>query len=372
MPLTHRPKPTAAIPEQAARTSGTRPTVRRANAGRHGGKLNLVETSPAVTTDETTGESPPAAEAPFGATVVITTRNRREALRSALQSALEQRGTVEVLVVDDGSTDGTSALVRDEFPEARLIRASSPQGSIVQRNLGFSEARGPVVLSLDDDAVFSSSDTVAEALAELDHPRVGAVALPLVDVRQSGRTVRPPAPPGRSYVGWGFLGSGVAVRRDLFLHLGGYRAAFFRQNEEKDFCIRMLDAGYVTRLGTGSPVHHFESPVRDRGQILFYQCRNDVLYAWYDVPMPYLPLHMLGTTVKALSRLRRPREMRPVLQGLAAGYRACIGQRRYRRPVARRTYRLFRRLSVGGPLPLDDVEPLLRPIVTDGTGRHRA
>jgi succinoglycan biosynthesis protein ExoO len=71
------------------------------------------------------------------ASVVITTRNRKEDLCKAIESALGQTGVaVEVIVVDDGSTDGTSDLVAKRFPAVRLVRFDMSRGYIVQRNYG--------------------------------------------------------------------------------------------------------------------------------------------------------------------------------------------------------------------------------------------
>ena len=55
------------------------------------------------------------------ATVVITTRNRKELLRDAITSTLAQQEQVEIIVMDDASTDGTGEMVRAEFPMVRLV-----------------------------------------------------------------------------------------------------------------------------------------------------------------------------------------------------------------------------------------------------------
>jgi len=61
------------------------------------------------------------AAAPPEATVVITTKNRKEELRDALSSVLRQLGVrLEVIVIDDGSTDGTTEMLRSEFPSIRI------------------------------------------------------------------------------------------------------------------------------------------------------------------------------------------------------------------------------------------------------------
>jgi glycosyltransferase involved in cell wall biosynthesis len=85
--------------------------------------------------------------------VVIPTRDRRELLsRAALPSALRQTGVVfEVLVVDDGSTDGTAASIEDfEDPRVRVIRQEVPRGVAAARNAAIAAA-APWVAFLDDD-----------------------------------------------------------------------------------------------------------------------------------------------------------------------------------------------------------------------------
>ena len=61
---------------------------------------------------------------PPSASIVITTKNRRDDLEKAIVSALAQKveGSVEVIVIDDGSTDGTSEFVSAKFPQAKLHR----------------------------------------------------------------------------------------------------------------------------------------------------------------------------------------------------------------------------------------------------------
>ena len=120
-------------------------------------------------------------------TVVITTKNRKEDLRKSILSALEQTACPRVLVMDDGSTDGTSELVKQEFPGVQVERSEISVGLIVQRNRAARLAETPILVSIDDDAVFSTCQVVADTLREFDHPRVGAVAIPVVDVNRSPR-----------------------------------------------------------------------------------------------------------------------------------------------------------------------------------------
>jgi glycosyltransferase involved in cell wall biosynthesis len=102
------------------------------------------------------------------ATIAIVTKDRREELRRALTSATAQLGSVEVLVIDDGSTDGTAEMVRADFPKVRLHRFESSEGLVVRRNDAALLAHGRVIVSIDDDAAFSSPNSVAQTMQDFD------------------------------------------------------------------------------------------------------------------------------------------------------------------------------------------------------------
>jgi glycosyltransferase involved in cell wall biosynthesis len=299
------------------------------------------------------------------ATVLIPTRNRRDELRGAIASAVAQTAHVEVLVLDDGSTDGTAEMVAREFPTVRLHRSETAREVVVQRNLGARLARAPVVVSIDDDGFFRSRRTVEQTLAEFDHPRVGAVAIPLVDVRP-GAPSRERAPeraqtgaPARAVAR--FLEGSVALRRDVFLALGGYREGLLRQGEEADLSLRLLEAGYVIRLGSADPVHHRASATRDLARMDVYGSRNAILSCWHNEPHPFMAVRMLEQTGKGLVlgvRLGRPHRK---AHGLALGFADCWRRRRERSPVSRRTARVHRLLRRHGSLALEELDVLLEP-----------
>ncbi len=89
--------------------------------------------------------------------VVIPTRNRRRLLALALASALEQRGVrLEVIVIDEASTDGTSEMVAAVAdPRVRLVRHDVPLGKSAARNRGITDAAGQWIAFLDDDDVWA-------------------------------------------------------------------------------------------------------------------------------------------------------------------------------------------------------------------------
>lgn len=289
------------------------------------------------------------------ASVVITTKNRRDDLGQALESAFSQSVPVEVIVVDDGSTDGTAEFVRSEFPETRLDVAETSRGYIVARNHAARLASTPIVFSIDDDAIFSTPNVVEQTLAEFSDPRIGAVAIPYIEPNKSDRLHQKAPEDSSVFVTNDYIGTSHALRRETFLALGGYRECLVHQGEEGDYCLRLLDAGYVTRLGNADPIHHFESPKRDLRRMDLHGRRNDVLFAWHNVPMPYFPVHLAATSSNGLLsgiRVGRPWRM---LRGTVAGYAACFSRWNHRAPVSPAVYLLNRRLKKGGPMRLDEV-----------------
>jgi len=296
------------------------------------------------------------------ATVVITTKNRKDDLLRAIDSALRQSAKPEVLVMDDGSTDDTLAVVSQNFPTVRLHRSEKSLGLIVQRNRAARLAKNPIIFSIDDDAIFSTPSVVENTLAEFGHPRVGAVAIPFVNVNQSPAVLQRAPKPDAIYATHNFIGTAHALRRDLFLGLEGYREMLVHQHEEEDYCIRLLGAGYITRCGNADPIHHFESPRRNWQRMDYYGSRNNVLYAWHNVPLPYLVAHLGVTTAKTLAYQLEPDRLWTRVRGVTAAYGMACAARSKRQPVATPVYRLIREIKTRGPLPLSEIESLL-PVI---------
>ena len=108
--------------------------------------------------------------------VIIPTRNRATYLRQAIDSVLAQRRSdFELIVVDDGSTDATPALLAAESdPRLRCLR-QEPRGISAAMNAGVRAARGQYVARLDSDDLWDA-DLLAALAAVLDaRPDVGVV-----------------------------------------------------------------------------------------------------------------------------------------------------------------------------------------------------
>jgi GT2 family glycosyltransferase len=294
----------------------------------------------------------------MNAAVVIVTKDRREDLERALRSAVAQAGVDEIIVVDDGSADGTAALVAERFPEVRVLRHGEARGYIIRRNEAARSASADVLVSIDDDAEFADPDTVARMLSLFDDARIGAVALPHIDLLQGRDVVQQQVPSSDGvYVTSCFRGTAYAVRRELFLQLCGFRESFFHQAEEQDLCVRLLAAGSLVAMADVPPIVHHNSTRRDPMRAWTYGPRNDILFAWHNVPMPFFVESLAKVTAYQLwlgLKVRRPLVF---ARSLLAGYgRALSGSPR--RPVPRRAFELYRALERKGPQKIDAVAGL--------------
>lgn len=183
--------------------------------------------------------------------VVIPTYNHARFLADAIRSTLDQTVDVEVIVVDDGSTDDPAVVVAD-FADVRLIRQAN-RGLAAARNAGWSAARGKYVVFLDaDDRLLP--DALATNLQRFaTSPNYAFVfgSYRIVDIE--GRVldvVGPPSPVDgdayRQFLEGNCIGMHAAVmyRRDRIAELGGFDHQL-RACEDYDLYLRMTRSYHV-------------------------------------------------------------------------------------------------------------------------------
>ncbi len=298
------------------------------------------------------------------ASVVIVTRNRAPELERAVASAVAQEGGVEVIVIDDASTDGTSDLVREKFPNVRLHTAASPEGYMGHRNRGVEMARAPVVVIIDDDAVFTTPHVVRQTTLDFDHPRVAAVAVPFQDMSYEDTSVKQRAPRVDGvWVTDRFKGTAQALRRDIFLSLGGFRRSLIHQGEEGDYCIRALKEGYVVRCGRSDVIHHFESPKRDLSRQIRHNARNVLHFNWRYTPGGLRAvIRTAASSVLLFRHGIRTRYVRATLSGLWWGVSEILAGGVAREAPTDDLHALFRSLGRTPATLLGSIDSRLPPI----------
>ena len=177
--------------------------------------------------------------------VVIPTYNREATIERAVRSALDQTGDfrLEVLVVDDGSTDGTRQRVEAVGDERVRFIAADHRGACAARNRGIREAKGTYVAFLDSDDTWRPGKLAAQTrlLAERE---ADAVACAFMHHEGEKEFVIPAATVGEGWVSYrSLLGENIISTQTL---LG--RTEVFRKNLFDEEFPRMQDWDFVIRL----------------------------------------------------------------------------------------------------------------------------
>lgn len=280
-------------------------------------------------------------------TIEIVTWNRKDELFRCIESAIAQtHPRCEIVVVDNASTDGTPDMVACEFSQVRLVHAGSNLGCPSGRNLGFAHCRGEYIYMLDDDG-WLERDAIELAVrrAETD-PSIGVV-MSRIHEFEEGRIVRQrPESLDQSVFLSVFSGGCSLIRREVLEKVGAFPDDFFRQAEESDLALRMIDAGYFCCLEPASVMYHAPSPAgRNSKAVIFYSLRNTNRTGLRLWPFPWCalrPFVNLYHAFRFMFTLRYLTLPLQILGTLASDLCHLHGQRK---PVTRRAYALFRRLQ---------------------------
>jgi GT2 family glycosyltransferase len=199
----------------------------------------------------------------------------------------------DIIVVDDSSDPPIGSLLEVAPPSIRLkmrfIEQPGAQGPIVARNTIMRLARNDAVMLLDDDAFVIDGMAVRNALSVLEqNASVGAVACAQAEADGSPwPPAMQPSPAGYACYVTAYIGFAHLVRRSVFLELGGYQESFHFYGEEKDYCLRLLNAGYDVVYLPDARVAHVPDPSgRSDVRYLRHVVRNDCLSALYNEPLP--------------------------------------------------------------------------------------
>jgi hypothetical protein len=180
-------------------------------------------------------------------TVVVMTRDRWPDLQTSLP-----RHEAPVILVDNGSSDGTPRLVREHFPHVEVVELSRNVGSVA-RNVGVERARTPYVAFADDDSWWAPG-ALTRAVHVLDtHPRLAVLAGrmlvgpeerpdPICELMADSPLGRDDDLPGPSVLG--FLACGAVVRRDAYLAGGGFDEVVFFMGEEERLALDLAALGW--------------------------------------------------------------------------------------------------------------------------------
>jgi GT2 family glycosyltransferase len=273
----------------------------------------------------------------------------------------------EVLVADNGSRDGSLALLRAHHPDVGVVELGRNLGFAGGANRGVAATSAPWVCVLNSDAT-PAPDWLARLTAAPRDRRTWALGSVLVSastgrIESAGDQYSPQgyaykllrdrplsALPSEPYRVFAAPGAAPVFRRDVYERLGGYEERFFLYYEDVDLAFRAVLAGYHALLVPDARVvHRLGATTRSLARARFYVARNSVWCAVRCLPETG-PLRLARRWASEL-RTNRPRRLVAVeLAGRAA---ALAGL-----PRALRERREIQDSRVPG---LDELGELLRP-----------
>jgi GT2 family glycosyltransferase len=249
-------------------------------------------------------------------TTVVISLNRRDDLLRSLP-----RHPGPVILVDNGSTDGTVQAVRAAYPQVDIVELPANVGATA-RNVGVQRAETPYVVFADDDSWWA--DEARDRLADLfdAHPRLGLVAARILVGPQdrldpaSAEMAASPLPPSQDLPGvpvLGFVACGAAVRREAFLEVGGFDPVVFFPGEEERVALDLAAAGWDLAYVPEVVAHHHPSVVRSTSsarELLIL--RNGILTAvmrrpWREVARRFRASVSRGPVGRAALKATVPR-----------------------------------------------------------------
>jgi GT2 family glycosyltransferase len=182
----------------------------------------------------------------------------------------------ELLITADGCTDGTVEFVQGNYPETRLTVNERPIGSSGSRDAMFRMAASDIVLILDDDSYPIETDFLARLprlFAERSHLAVASFPQRTDEFPESLNAVDF----GPSQFTGTYVNCASAIRRAVFIELGGYPAKFRIAYDEPDFALRCVSAGWQVRYETKLTIrHHYSGAMRNELRMHHTHARNEL------------------------------------------------------------------------------------------------
>jgi GT2 family glycosyltransferase len=280
---------------------------------------------------------------------VVLAAYRRPELATVLERLFDLP-VDEILVVANHPLHETAERTAAADERVRVLRPGRNVG-VLGRNLAASEARGDLLLMLDDDSypLPGTIETLSEAFVQFS--RLAVAGGFVRDVEPDGTVIRQTevgtfdwflragrngAEPELGFEAFFFPEGASMVRREAFLDVGGFFEPYFATCVELDLATRFVADGWETRYFPSAPFDHLKAAAgRDTEWMLRSRIRNQIWYFWRHFPAGLaarrIPAYLLFDLVECVYR----RELSAWTGGVAAAWRERAVVRGARRPLPR-------------------------------------
>jgi GT2 family glycosyltransferase len=256
-------------------------------------------------------------------TVIILSHNHKSRLLQTLRTLMQSEEGWPVIVVDNGSTDGTSKAVRKEFPRVLLIRSRRDIGAAA-RNIAVAYAHTAYVAFCDDDMQWQPG-ALRRAAEILDqHPTIAVISA-CIRVGDAGAVspacqamARSPLPqehlPGPQMLG--FLPNACVMRTRAFYEVGGVWPPLHEGGEDILMALDLAERGWHMVYVEEVALRQQDLRARHNTRLQRQLMRNAIWVAWMRLPLPQAWSETLSQLKVATARGQLKTVVSQVLAGL--------------------------------------------------------
>ncbi len=285
--------------------------------------------------------------------VCILSHNRLQDLHWVIDSVLAQDyPPLEILVVDNGSDTKLLTSIEELYPVVKLIPLPQNIG-VAARTIGIRQAKGDLIVTLDDDVALADTDTLRKLAQEFRrNPDTACLTFSIlhpIHYTQSKNDWGHPRPfdtaARTEFVTSWFAEGASAFRRSVFSRIDAYWAALHFGMEGPELTFRLLEAGKEIRYTPAVRVVHRRSETgRSPQRLYFHHTRSLILLASRNLPGKAIPAFLTPRLVAMGVLSIKSRAFSSWFRGLVSGIRESFFLRTLRNPISPQTWNHYQKL----------------------------
>jgi GT2 family glycosyltransferase len=262
----------------------------------------------------------------------------------------------EIIVVDNGSSDNTSNLIRQKFPDINLITLKENTGC-AGRNYGIKAARNEIVVTLDDDVIFCDDKALQNIKVYFrENKNIGAMTMKILDLDGSLLALNwfHPKPLDRfaeKEFSTDYIPEGaVAFRKSALECSGLYPESFFLSHEGPDLAYRIINQGFEIRYNPIVSVYHkCSTEGKTNWRYSYFDTRNQIWLAVRNYPFLKMVSYILYRLFTTFLFCIQQKKIKWYFKAIFDGFKGLPAQMQNRYVLSPETMRKLRKIRKEQP-----------------------